>query len=146
MNLTTTNLSLPANIGILKDSFLDQTINLTSADTILYVDSLLPNHSYKFQSVIHSMNQSSSLLNATTLEKKDLQEIFEEIHKYYRTASIEERKFMIKTIIREIKIKLRKMEDKGEIDIYFREDGHIKKEWANRIVNPENLVSSYYLD
>jgi len=66
--------------------------------------------------------------------------------KEYDSASVEEKKYMIKTIIREIKVKLKKNEDKGEIDIHFRGDGLIKKEWVNKTVNPDKLVSSYYLD
>ena len=68
IKLSTRNLSLPANAEILKDDSITQTINLTTSDTVLYVDSLLPNHSYSFQSTIQSINQSSNSLNVTTMD------------------------------------------------------------------------------
>jgi hypothetical protein len=42
-------------------------------------------------------------------------------------------------------VKLGKSGDTGEIDLFFRGDGNIKKEWANKNVNPDQLVSSYYV-
>jgi hypothetical protein len=68
IKLSASNISLPANAEILKDDSITQIINLTTADTILYVDSLLPNHSYKFQSIIQSISQSSNSLNITTMD------------------------------------------------------------------------------
>ncbi len=58
LKLTTANISLPANVEILKDDNPVKTISLTSADTILYIDSLLPKTSYSFSSIIQSNNQS----------------------------------------------------------------------------------------
>ena len=87
-----------------------------------------------------------SLIKNTVVDKSDLKQIFKDLSKYYDAASKEERKYMIKTIIREITIKLKKKEEKGTIEIHFRGDGHIKKEWVNRNVNPDKIVSSYYLD
>ncbi|MEP0861823.1 MAG: glucosyl transferase [Ignavibacterium sp.] len=57
IKLTTTNLQLPATINLLKDGNLSETISLLSADTLLYVDSLLPNQTYKFQTISHSFIQ-----------------------------------------------------------------------------------------
>jgi hypothetical protein len=68
IKLGTSNISLPANAEILKDDSITQTINLTTSDTVLYVDSLLPNHTYKFQSAIQSIGQSSNELNVTTMD------------------------------------------------------------------------------
>ncbi|MCX7611178.1 MAG: hypothetical protein N2043_06290, partial [Ignavibacterium sp.] len=48
IKLTTTNLSLPTAIYLLKDGNVARNISLSSADTLLYVDSLLPNKSYRF--------------------------------------------------------------------------------------------------
>ncbi|NWG27168.1 MAG: glucosyl transferase [Ignavibacteriaceae bacterium] len=72
IELTTTNLSLPATITLKKDN-VGQTISLSTADTILYVDSLLPNQSYKYQasSIPQSGGQqqvSSNELNVTTMD------------------------------------------------------------------------------
>ncbi len=58
VNLTTANISLPANVELLKDNIHSETISLTSTDTILYVDSLLPNKTYILSSIIQSNNQS----------------------------------------------------------------------------------------
>ena len=68
IKLSTSNISLPANAEILKDDSITQTISLTTTDTILYIDSLLPNHTYKFQSIIQSISQSSNSLNVTTMD------------------------------------------------------------------------------
>ncbi len=68
IKLTTANISLPAEVALKQDDSSIQNITLISSDTLLYVDSLLPNHSYKFQSVIQSINQTSSLVNVTTMD------------------------------------------------------------------------------
>ena len=49
ITLTTNNLQLPATLNLLKDNTITKTINLQTADTLLYIDSLLPNQTYKFQ-------------------------------------------------------------------------------------------------
>ena len=54
LKLTTANNSFPAAVELLKDNIHSETINLTSADTILYIDSLLPNKTYNFTSLIHT--------------------------------------------------------------------------------------------
>ncbi len=58
LKLTTANISLPVNVEILKDDNPVRTITLTSADSILYIDSLLPNKTYSFTSIIQSNTQS----------------------------------------------------------------------------------------
>jgi hypothetical protein len=68
LKLTTTNINLPAEVTLMQDDSITQTINLTSADTMLYVDSLLPNHTYKFHTAIQSYNLSSDSLNVTTMD------------------------------------------------------------------------------
>lgn len=68
IKLSTNNISLPTEVDLYKDSSLSETINLTTADTVLYVDSLLPNKSYSYQSVIQSINQSSNSINVTTMD------------------------------------------------------------------------------
>ncbi len=68
LKLTTTNISLPAELTLKQDDSKVQTFNLSSVDTILYVDSLLPNHSYSFQSTIQSISQSSNQLNVSTMD------------------------------------------------------------------------------
>ena len=68
LKLSTANISLPADVFLKQDDSLVQTINLNGPDTLLYVDSLLPNHSYKFQSVIQSVHQESDAVNVTTMD------------------------------------------------------------------------------
>ncbi len=46
--LTTTNLQLPSSLNLLKNDNLIKTINLETSDTLLYIDSLLPNQTYNF--------------------------------------------------------------------------------------------------
>ena len=72
INLEIENIDLPVNVSLLKDSTtVFQINNLTSNDTILYIDSLLPSQTYKFQSIIQQINQSievkSNELQVTTL-------------------------------------------------------------------------------
>ncbi len=70
VKLTTANISLPANVELLKDNIHSETINLTSTDTILYIDALLPNNSYSFTSIIQSSDRSitSPSLPVTTMD------------------------------------------------------------------------------
>ena len=68
IKLSTGSLALPSDVDLYRDSSIVDTINLTSEDTVLYVDSLLPNHTYKYQSVIQSTGQSSNLLSVTTMD------------------------------------------------------------------------------
>jgi hypothetical protein len=64
--LTTTNLQLPITIELKQDDQVRTTINLTKGDTLLYIDSLLPNKTYTFQVFIHSSNQSQVSSNEVT--------------------------------------------------------------------------------
>ena len=67
------NIELPVNVTLTKDSIpILQINNLTSSDTIVCIDSLQPNQTYEFQSIIQPTNQSSVVksneLNVTTLD------------------------------------------------------------------------------
>ena len=73
IKLSATNLQSPATINLLKDGNVAQTISLwRDADTVLYVDSLLPNQTYRFKSIVQSSNQqintSSNELTVTTMD------------------------------------------------------------------------------
>ncbi len=68
LRLTTKNVNPPAEVTLKQDDSVTHSINLNSADTLLYVDSLLPNHTYKFQSVIKSISKSSNSLTVTTMD------------------------------------------------------------------------------
>jgi hypothetical protein len=64
IKLSTENLSLPADAELYKDSSLAGTINLITEDTVLYVDSLLPNQTYNFHTIIHPYNHTSQLTSS----------------------------------------------------------------------------------
>lgn len=68
IELTTTNLQLPTTITLEQNNQTRATINLVKADTLLFIDSLLPNQTYKFKSFIQSINQSSNELSVTTMD------------------------------------------------------------------------------
>lgn len=72
IELTTNNLPLPATITLKQTDPTGDTkshiLNLNTKDSLLYIDSLLPNQTYKFQSFIQSINQSSNELNVTTMD------------------------------------------------------------------------------
>ncbi|MCW8816655.1 MAG: glucosyl transferase [Ignavibacteriaceae bacterium] len=68
ITLTTTNLQLPSTIILKQNNQTISTINLIKRDTLLYVDSLLPNQTYDFQSIIQSINLSSNELSVTTID------------------------------------------------------------------------------
>ncbi len=72
LTLTTTNIQLPASINILKNDNVAQTISLNTADTLLYIDSLLPHTNYKFQVSVTQGDQTSGILSnkitATTMD------------------------------------------------------------------------------
>jgi hypothetical protein len=70
IKLSTSNISLPIDVELQKDGNFYKTISLILPDTILYIDSLLPNKAYSFKSVIQSSNQSiiSAPINITTID------------------------------------------------------------------------------
>ncbi len=71
LKLETENISLPAEAVIKTDDSTVKNIILSSADTIIYVDSLLPNKTYAIQAFIQSSNQSeisSNEVTATTMD------------------------------------------------------------------------------
>lgn len=78
IQLTTSNLQLPATINLLKNNSLAHSFVLNTQDSLLYIDSLLPNQSYKFKVVQLTTNnpQPTNLLlpqwtpPATTLPGK----------------------------------------------------------------------------
>lgn len=65
------------------------------------------------------------MIKNTNIKKSELKAIFKDIGTYFDSATDEEKKYMVKTVIREILIKLGKKEEKGEIEIHFRGDGRI---------------------
>lgn len=70
ITLKTTILQLPATITLKQNNQIQSTINLVNADTLLYIDSLLPNQQYTFQAIAQLSNQSftSNELSVTTMD------------------------------------------------------------------------------
>jgi len=72
LQLTTNNIQLPATINLLKNNSVTQTFSLSTPDSLLYIDSLLPNQNYSFQaSSIQSAGGgpvSSNKVTAATLD------------------------------------------------------------------------------
>jgi len=72
LKLTTTNIQLPATLTLKKNNETLKTINLDKADTLLYIDSLLPNQQYTFLAAIRPSNHAgeveSNELSVTTLD------------------------------------------------------------------------------
>ncbi len=72
LQLNTNNIQLPATINLLKNNSVTQTFSLSTKDSLLYIDSLLPKQNYSFQvsSIPHSGGQnlaSSNKVPVTTL-------------------------------------------------------------------------------
>ncbi|HKJ81377.1 MAG TPA: hypothetical protein VJ954_05090 [Ignavibacteriaceae bacterium] len=60
VNLKTQNISFPAEINLLLDSKKLTNINLTSNDTTIYIDSLLPNRSYQLEAQFTANNLAAN--------------------------------------------------------------------------------------
>lgn len=62
------NIELPVDINVFQDSIpILEINNLTSNDTIIYIDSLQPSQTYKFHSIIQSITQSEVKSNELTI-------------------------------------------------------------------------------
>ncbi|HEX9739188.1 MAG TPA: glucosyl transferase, partial [Ignavibacteriaceae bacterium] len=68
LTLTTENLQLPATIELKQDDQTRSIINLVKADTLIYIDSLFPNKTYKFHTTIQSYSHTSNELSVATLD------------------------------------------------------------------------------
>ncbi|GAB4287696.1 MAG: hypothetical protein Kow0098_04620 [Ignavibacteriaceae bacterium] len=67
ITLTTNNLQLPTTVTLYKDT-VGQTISLSTADTVIYVDSLMPNQTYTFHTTIQSSSYASNEITVTTMD------------------------------------------------------------------------------
>ena len=80
LRLELENFTLPVNVQLMKDNLLQTEITgLSSNDTTLYIDSLLPNRTYSFIAVVTGNEQedTSSQLQAATLDTTSHDFIFE---------------------------------------------------------------------
>ncbi len=68
LQLTTNNIQLPATINLLINNSVAQVFNLSTQDSLLYIDSLLPNQTYKLIATIQQGDNASNELTVTTLD------------------------------------------------------------------------------
>ncbi len=68
LKLETENLDLPAQINLLVNDKLKSNYTLSSNDTILYIDSLLPNKSYTVKAQVSSIQNLTSSIELTTMD------------------------------------------------------------------------------
>ncbi len=71
ISLITANLQLPTTVTLKQNDQTRSTINLVKADTLLYIDSLLPNTNHTFKSIAQQINQTevtSNVLSITTMD------------------------------------------------------------------------------
>ncbi len=68
LQLTTNNIQLPATINLLKNNVLSKIYILNTQDSLLYIDSLLTNQTYKIQVAIQQSNNASNELSVTTMD------------------------------------------------------------------------------
>jgi len=68
LKLTSTNIQIPNNISLLVNESVTKTFSLSTQDSLLYVDSLLPNQNYSFQVSSIQNPVSSNKVTATTLD------------------------------------------------------------------------------
>lgn len=71
LQLTTNNIQLPATINLLKNNSVTQTFSLSTKDSLLYIDSLLPNQSYKFKVVANTTNNPQPTTNEVLAQTMD---------------------------------------------------------------------------
>jgi hypothetical protein len=68
LQLTTNNIQLPITISLLKNNSVTQTFSLRTQDSLIYIDSLLPNQNYSFQVSSIQNPVSSNKVQVTTLD------------------------------------------------------------------------------
>ena len=68
LQLKSSNIQLPNNIRLLVNSAVKKTFTLSTQDSLLYIDSLLPNQSYKFLATMQQSNNTSNELTFTTMD------------------------------------------------------------------------------
>ena len=66
--LTTNNIQLPVTINLLKNNSISQIFNLSTKDSLIFIDSLLPNQTYKILATIQQTNKASIELSVITMD------------------------------------------------------------------------------
>jgi site-specific DNA recombinase len=80
-----------------------------------------------------------------TISKQETKELFQSVPELLKDIDRDTQHKLIDFIINEIRWYLITGEKAGEIEIFFRGNGHIKKKWVNN-VNPLELGSRFCLD
>ena len=70
MKLNTNGLDLPAEVSVYKNNKLSKNINLTSKDSVIYQDNLLPNKTYTFRAAVKlgDLELQSKSITAATMD------------------------------------------------------------------------------
>src|SRR5690606_22031490 len=68
VQLATNNIQLPTTIHLLINNNVTQTLSLSAKDSLLYIDSLLPNQTYKLLATMQQGNNASNELSLTTMD------------------------------------------------------------------------------
>jgi len=68
LQLTTNNIQLPVTINLLKNNSVSQIFVLNTQDSLLFIDSLLPNQTYKILAAMQQSNNASNELSVTTMD------------------------------------------------------------------------------
>ncbi len=68
VHFSSTNIQTPNNISLLVNGSVKKTFALSTKDSLLYIDSLLPNQTYKIVAAMHQSNNVSNELIVTTLD------------------------------------------------------------------------------
>jgi hypothetical protein len=71
LQFSITNIQIPNNISLLINGNVAKTFNLNTQDSLLYIDSLLPNQSYKFKIVINTTNNPQPTTNEVLAQTLD---------------------------------------------------------------------------
>ena len=68
LQLTSANIQLPNNISVLINGSVKKTLTLNSKDSLIYIDSLFPNQTYKLLATMQQSSNASNELSITTLD------------------------------------------------------------------------------
>ena len=71
LQFSSTNIQIPNNISLLINGSVKKTFNLNTQDSLLYIDSLLPNQSYKFKVVLNTTNNPQLTTNEVLAQTMD---------------------------------------------------------------------------
>ena len=71
LQFTSTGLELPNTLTLYVDDKINETIELATEDTLIYIDSLLPNKSYKVKATLNTTDNQQLITNEVTVNTMD---------------------------------------------------------------------------